>query len=122
MGAGYGVLHGLRLAQRKRGWLLAKRGLAAPGAGNHVIAMRVGGADDDDGVDRGVVDESEGIGIPLGHVEFARGVLGELGIGVGDSGEAHTGQARRQVARVDFSQPSNPDQACVKLGHYLPRI
>ena len=66
-------------------------GLPRSGAGNHVIAMRVRGADDDDGVDRGIVDESKRIGIPLGHVEFARGVLGELGIGVGDSREAHTG-------------------------------
>ena len=71
------VLHLLRLAERQRRRLLAKHGFPDR-RGDHQIAVRVGGADDDDRVDRGIVDQREGIRVPSRHVEFARRFLREL--------------------------------------------
>ena len=98
---------------------LTERRLAGLHRGKHHVLVGVGGADDDDRVDVGVVEQFLRLSVRSAHIEFRRDGPRQFRVRIRDSRELGFGKPRRQVARVHTAEPPETNQSNLQL-HFFP--
>src|SRR4029450_7623385 len=78
---------------------------------DHELPVRVGGADDDDGFDRRIVDERLGIRVVPRDVELCRDFLRQRADRVGNRHQPRFGDPAGEVPGVDAAQAADADQS-----------
>src|SRR3954469_12359509 len=91
--------------------------LAAARRRDDELAMRMRRADDDDRVNRGIVDERCRIGVVLRHVAFGRDFVRERGHWIGNRDQPRLRNPACQIARVHPAEPAEADQTDIETFH-----